>query len=67
MVYFPDSHCTPAHTLARNDGGRLYDPELMREVAQAVRRESLRADTVFATHQGPTPRSQVLALLKKSV
>jgi len=49
-----------------NDDGTLYDPELMNEVAQAVKRENLTVDTVFAMHQGPLPWEQVLALIEKS-
>jgi hypothetical protein len=67
MVYFPDRHLLYASdTLALNDDGSLYDPELMYEVAQAVKRENLIVDTVFAMHQGPMPWDQVLALIAKS-
>jgi len=56
MVYFPEHHLLYASdTLALNDDGTLYDPELMYEVAQAVKRENLIVDTVFAMHQGPMP------------
>ena len=67
MVYFPEHHILYASdTLALNDDGSLYDPELMREVAAAVKREGLEVTTVFAMHQGPTPWSQVLALVGKA-
>ena len=67
MVYFPESRLLYASdTLALNDDGSLYDPELMHEVAQAVKRANLNVDTVFAMHQGPMPWSQVLALIEKS-
>jgi NADPH-dependent 7-cyano-7-deazaguanine reductase QueF-like protein len=52
--------------LALNDDGTLYDPELMFEVAQAVKRENLIVDTVFAMHQGPMPWEMAIALLEKS-
>jgi hypothetical protein len=68
MVYFPEHHLLYASdTLALNDDGSLYDPELMREVAQAVKRENLIVDTVFAMHQGPMPWGQVIALIEKSL
>jgi hypothetical protein len=55
MVYFPEFRLLYASdTLALNEDGSLYDPELMHEVAQAVERENLKVDTVFAMHQGPT-------------
>ena len=47
----------------RRTGGRgvgLY------EVAQAVKRENLIIDTVFAMHQGPMPWEKVLELIEKS-
>jgi hypothetical protein len=68
MVYFPESRLLYASdTLALNQDGSLYDPELMHEVAQAVKRANLNVDTVFAMHQGPMPWSQVLALIEKSL
>ena len=67
MVYFPEHHLLYASdTLVLNDDNTLYDPELMSEVAQAVKRENLQVDTVFAMHQGPTPWNQVLDILQKS-
>jgi hypothetical protein len=67
MVYFPQHHLLYASdTLALNDDDTLYDPELMFEVAQAVKRENLIVDTVFAMHQGPMPWEKVMALLEKS-
>jgi len=67
MVYFPEHHLLYASdTLALNDDGTLYDPELMYEVAQAVKRENLIVDTVFAMHQGPMPWQKVLDLIEKS-
>ncbi len=67
MVYFPEHHLLYASdTLALNDDGTLYDPELMYEVAQAVRRENLIVDTVFAMHQGPMPWDKVMGLIEKS-
>jgi hypothetical protein len=67
MVYFPEHHLLYASdTLALNDDGSLYDPELMYEVAQAVKRENLIVDTVFAMHQGPMPWEKALALIEKS-
>ncbi|MGB6306394.1 MAG: MBL fold metallo-hydrolase [Steroidobacteraceae bacterium] len=67
MVYFPEHHLLYASdTLAINDDGSLYDPELMHEVAQAVKRENLIVDTVYAMHQGPMPWEKVLELIEKS-
>jgi hypothetical protein len=67
MVYFPEHRLLYASdTLALNDDGSLYDPELMYEVAQAVKRENLSVDTVFAMHQGPLPWSKVMTLIEKA-
>ena len=67
MVYFPEQELLYASdTLVINDNGTLYDPELMTEVAQAVKREGLAVNKVFPMHQGPTPWAEVLALIEKS-
>ena len=67
MVYFPEHHLLYASdTLVINEDNSLYDPELMNEVVQAVKRENLKVDIVFAMHEGPTPWSQVLQLLENS-
>jgi hypothetical protein len=67
MVYFPEHHLLYASdTLAVNDDGSLYDPELMHEVDQAVKRENLKVEIVFAMHQGPMPWDKVVALIEKS-
>jgi hypothetical protein len=67
MVYFPDARLLYASdTLALNDDGSLYDPELMREIIEAVKREGLEVTTVFAMHQGPTPWAEVVAMLQKA-
>jgi len=67
MAYFPGSHLLYASdTLALNEDGSLYDPQLMNEVAQAVQRERLDVQTVFAMHQGPMAWKQVMALIEKA-
>jgi hypothetical protein len=64
MAYFPEHHLLYASdTLALNDDGSLYDPQLMHEVALAVKRENLAVETVFSMHQGPMPWEKVMALL----
>ena len=64
MVYFPARRLLYASdTLVVNDDRTLYDPELFHEVMQAVQREHLQVDTVFAMHQKPVPWSQVVAML----
>jgi len=66
MVYFPQRRLLYASdTLVINSDKTLYDPELMHEVRQAVEREHLLVDTVYAMHQGPTPWSDVMSLLNK--
>ena len=66
MVFFPEFRLLYAtDTLSLKDDGTLYDPELMDEVAQAVKRENLKVDTVFAMHQGPIPWNQAVALIEK--
>lgn len=68
MVYFPERKLLYASdTLSINEDKTLYDPELMREVIQAVRREGIEVITVFAMHQRPTPWDQVVSLVEKSL
>jgi hypothetical protein len=66
IVYFPDSRLLYASDTLSVQGDKLYDPELMHEVAQAVERANIKVDTVFAMHQGPIPWSQVMTLIEKS-
>jgi hypothetical protein len=68
MVYLPERRLLYASDtlVIDQDKHALYDPELMREVAQAVARENLAVDTVFAMHEGPTPWSEVKRLLSSS-
>jgi glyoxylase-like metal-dependent hydrolase (beta-lactamase superfamily II) len=67
MVYFPELRILYASdTLAMNDDGTLYDPELMHEVAQAVARANLKVDKVYAMHQAPMPWDQVMSLIAKA-
>ncbi len=64
MVYFPQHKLLYASdTLALNADHTLYDPELMREVVQAVAREHLQVDTVYAMHEGPTPWRDVVGMV----
>jgi glyoxylase-like metal-dependent hydrolase (beta-lactamase superfamily II) len=64
MVYFPEHRLLYASdTLVMNENHTLYDPQLMHEVRQAVEREHLAVDTVYAMHEGPTPWRDVIALL----
>jgi hypothetical protein len=67
MVYFPEHRLLYAGvTLAMNDNGTLYDPELVYEVVQAAKRNHLQIETVFAMHQPPMPWNQVVALVEKA-
>jgi len=68
MVYFPERRLLYASdTLVLNPDKTLYDPELMYEVRQAVEREHLAVDTVYAMHQGPARWSDVVLLLNKTI
>jgi len=68
MVYFPERRLLYASdTLVINPDGTLYDPELMHEVVQAVKREGLQVTTVYAMHQAPIPWAQAAALVQKAL
>ncbi len=67
MVYLPGRKLLYASdTLVLNDDGSLYDPELMFEVAQAVAREKLEVEQVYAMHQEPIPWAKAAALVRAS-
>jgi hypothetical protein len=67
MVYFPERKLLYASdTLVLNPDHTLYDPELMREVEQAVEREHLVVDTVYAMHESPTPWKDMVKVLNKA-
>jgi hypothetical protein len=67
MVYFPESRLLyVSDTLALLPDGSLFDPELMHEVIQAVKRERLQVERVFAMHQVPVTWEQAVGLLEKS-
>lgn len=68
MVYFPQQHLLYASdTLAFNPDHSLYDPELVHEVMQAVAREHLQVDTVFAMHEGPTSWREVIKQMQPAL
>lgn len=68
MVFFPEHHLLyVSDTLSLDDKGVLYDPELMREVIQAVKREKLQVNTAFAMHQGPVPWAKIIELVGKAL
>lgn len=68
MVYFPGRRLLYASdTLVLESGNKLYDPELMREVVQAVQRNHLKIDTVYAMHQGPVAWSDVTGLVSAAL
>lgn len=66
MVYFPALKLLYASDtlVLKSKTHALYQPELMFEVTQAVAREHLEVQTVFAMHQGPTSWSQVIGLVR---
>lgn len=68
MVYFPGRRLLYASdTLVLEPGNELYDPELMHEVLQAVQRNHLKVDTVYAMHQGPVKWSEVTGLVSAAL
>ena len=67
MVFFPQYGLLYASdTLAVNADQSLYDPQLMHEVVQAVERNHLKVETVFAMHEGPRPWKDVVKLVQAS-
>lgn len=68
LVYFPAHKLLYASDTLSIDPQThaLYDPQLMHEVMQAVAREQLAVDTVYAMHEGPTPWREIVERLKAS-
>jgi hypothetical protein len=62
MVYFPAFRLLYASDTIVYDPDKqtLYDPQLAHEVIQAVHREGLQVDTVYAMHQSPIPWSAIV-------
>lgn len=68
MVYFPQQRLLYASdTMVVNPDKTLYDPELMREVQQAVEREHLSVDKVYAMHQAPVAWNEVVSMIEKAM
>jgi hypothetical protein len=68
MVYFPERKLLYASdTLVVNADHTIYDPELTHEVEQAVEREHLVVETVYAMHQAPVAWSDVVQMLQKGM
>jgi hypothetical protein len=66
-AYFPARQLLYASdTLALNDDGSLYDPELMIEVSRMVKDNHLQIQKVYSMHQEPMTWSEVVRLLQKS-
>jgi len=66
MVYFPERKLLYASdTLVVNDDQTIYDPQLTHEVEQAVEREHLVVETVWAMHQAPVAWSEVVKMLER--
>lgn len=67
MVYFPEKRLLYASDTIGLQGDTLFDPENFYEVMQAVEREHLDVETVFAMHQGPMPWKQAVELVGKAL
>jgi len=69
MVYFPEHRLLYASDTLVFDSDKhvIYDPQLTHEVVQAVEREHLQVDTVYAMHQSPVPWSEVTRLIAAAV
>lgn len=65
MVYFPGLRLLYASDTIVIDPDKhtLYDPELAHEVVQAVEREHLQVDRVYAMHQTPVSWAEITRLV----
>ncbi|MEW6208811.1 MAG: hypothetical protein AB1631_10620 [Acidobacteriota bacterium] len=66
MVYMPEHKILYASDLLQKmPDGSFFWPQYLAEAAEAVSREKLAVETVFAMHLGPTPWDEVMAALAK--
>lgn len=65
MAYFPQHRLLYGSDLLQKQGAGFFFPAYPKELAEAVTREKLPVDTVFAEHLGPTPWTVVTDFLAK--
>ena len=68
MVYLPGHRLLYASDLVQGpvQGGSFLMPQYLSELSDAVKRERLMVDTVFAMHTGPTPWAKVTAAVAQA-
>jgi hypothetical protein len=67
MIYFPEHKLLYGSDLLQQmPDGSFFMPQYVSELVDAVRRENLTVDKVFAMHLGITPWANVLAALEKA-
>lgn len=64
MVYFPEHRLLYAGDLVQKlPDGSFFMPQYLSEVEQAVEREKLRVDSIFAMHSDKLARSEIVAAI----
>lgn len=67
MAYFPSHRLLYGSDLLQKVGDGFFFPSYPKELAEAVAREKLNVDTVFAEHLGPTPWKTVTDFVNKTI
>jgi hypothetical protein len=67
MAYFPHHRLLYGSDLLQKQGEGFFFPAYPKELAEAVARERLAVDTVFAEHLGPTPWRVVTDFVKRTL
>lgn len=65
MAYFPAHRLLYGSDLLQKQGDGFFFPAYPKELAEAVRRERLDVQSIFAEHLGPTPWKMVTDFLEK--
>jgi len=68
MVYFPEHKLLYASDLVQGEqkDGTFFMPQYLSELMDAVKRESLLVNTIFAMHAGPTSWTKITAAVAKA-
>jgi Metallo-beta-lactamase superfamily len=67
MAFFPSHRLLYGSDLLQKVGNGFFFPSYPKELAEAVSREKLHVETVFAEHLGPTPWKTVTDFVAKTV
>ena len=65
MIYFPQHHLLYGSDLIQPDRGGLFNAQYAYEAAQAVKREGLTVENIYAMHMNVSPWSKVIESIER--